>query len=155
MDYSIAEFSCIMEDGQFRTYDETTPASQKNDYANMWQIAFVPLEDYNQMMNQKETLAPGEALIYTTKRDYEKDTIVINDGEVIRVKKVVPEFIHSGIDGEQLISFMYIFVPNLVEAACADTDIRQRKSLLLIRLQDAVLQDCAPGLRGFPQGGFR
>ena len=45
--------------------------------------------------------------------------------------------------------------PNLVEAACADTDIRQRKSLLLIRLQDAVLQDCAPGLRGFPQGGFR
>lgn len=117
MDYSIAEFSCIMEDGQFRTYDETTPASQKNDYANMWQIAFVPLEDYNQMMNQKETLAPGEALIYTTKRDYEKDTIVINDGEVIRVKKVVPEFIHSGIDGEQLISFMYIFVPNLVEAA--------------------------------------
>ncbi|EOS39352.1 hypothetical protein C808_01767 [Lachnospiraceae bacterium M18-1] len=117
MDYSIAEFSCIMEDGQFRTYDETTPASQKNDYANMWQIAFVPLEDYNQMMNQKETLAPGEALIYTTKRDYEKDTIVINGGEVIRVKKVVPEFIHSGIDGEQLISFMYIFVPNLVEAA--------------------------------------
>ena len=45
--------------------------------------------------------------------------------------------------------------PDLVEAACADTDVRQRKPLLLIRLQDAVLQDCAPGLRGFPQGGFR
>lgn len=117
LDYPIADFSCIMEEGQIHTYDENYSALQVGAYAAAWQIFLVPLEDYNRMMDQKETLAPGEVLIYTTKRDYEKDTIAINDGAAMRIKKVVPEFVQSGVDAEQIIPSMFIFVPDLAEAA--------------------------------------
>ncbi len=117
LDYPLVDFSCIMVEGQFRTHDENASAFQMGDYADAWQIFLVPLEDYNRMMDQKEALAPGEVLIYTTKRDYEKDTIVVNDGEAMRIKKVVPEFVQNGVDAEQIIPTMFIFVPDLAEAA--------------------------------------
>nr|WP_305139008.1 ABC transporter permease [uncultured Schaedlerella sp.] len=117
LDYPLVDFSCIMAEGQFRTHDENASAFQMSDYADAWQIFLVPLEDYNRMMDQKEALAPGEVLIYTTKRDYEKDTITVNDGEAMRIKKVVPEFVQNGVDAEQIIPTMFIFVPDLAEAA--------------------------------------
>lgn len=117
LDYPVADFSCVMEEGQIHTYDENYSAFQAGAYFAAWQIFLVPLEDYNRMMDQKETLAPGEVLIYTTKRDYEKDTIAINDGEAMRIKKVVPEFVQNGVDAEQIIPSMFIFVPDLAEAA--------------------------------------
>ena len=66
LDYPLVDFSCIMAEGQFRTHDENASAFQMSDYADAWQIFLVPLEDYNRMMDQKEALAPGEVLIYTT-----------------------------------------------------------------------------------------
>lgn len=117
LDYPLVDFSCILAEGRFRTYDENTSALQVSDYADTWQIFLVPLEDYNRMMNQKEALASGEVLIYTTKRDYEKDTITVNDGEAMRIKKVVPEFVQNGVDAQQIIPSMFIFVPDLAEAA--------------------------------------
>lgn len=117
LDYRIGDFSCIMEEGRVFTYDENIFAFQMSAFADTWQIFLVPLEDYNRMMDQNETLAPGEVLIYTTKRDYEKDTITINDGETMRIKKVVPEFVQNGVDAEQILPSMFIFVPDLAEAA--------------------------------------
>lgn len=116
LDYRIAEFSCAIKDGKISTQNENPYAFEMSSYADTWQIFLVPLEDYNNMMNQKETLEPGEVLIYTTKSEYKKDTVAINDGEAMRIKKVVPEFLYNGVDAEQIIPSMFIFVPDLAEA---------------------------------------
>lgn len=117
LDYRLAEFSGLLADGGIYTYGERLYAFQMSTAADVWQIFMVPLEDYNRLMNQNETLEPEEVLIYTTKSVYEENTIVVNDGEVKRIKKIVPEFVGNGVDAEQVIPSMYIFVPDLAAAA--------------------------------------
>lgn len=117
LDYRIAEFSCVIRDKKLCTYNENIHAFQMSSYADTWQIFLVPLEDYNSLMDKEETLEPGEVLIYTTKSDYKEDTVAINDGEAMRIKKVVPEFVYNGVDAEQIIPSMFIFVPDLADAA--------------------------------------
>ncbi|MFR5070842.1 MAG: hypothetical protein ACLTDS_01150 [Bianqueaceae bacterium] len=85
---------------------------QLSAYTDVWQIFFVPLEDYNRLMGQNETLDPGEVLLYTTKSNYEEDSIALGDGEPMKVKKVVPDFADNGVDAMQMIPSMYIFVPD-------------------------------------------
>lgn len=117
LDYRLAEFSGLLADGGIYTYGEGRYAFQMSTAANVWQIFMVPLEDYNRLMNQNETLEPDEVLIYTTKAVYDKNTIAVNDGEAKKIKKVVPEFVGNGVDAEQVIPSMFIFVPDLAAAA--------------------------------------
>lgn len=117
LDYRLAEFSGVITDGRIDTYDDGANAFQANSYAKVWQIFIIPLEDYNRVMNQNETLESNEWMIYTKKSDYTEDTIAINDGETKRIKKVVPDFVDNGVDAEQIIPSMYLFVPDLAAAA--------------------------------------
>lgn len=117
LDYRLAEFSGVITDGRIDTYDDGANAFQANSYAKVWQIFMIPLEDYNRVMNQNETLESNEWMIYTKKSDYTEDTIAINDGETKRIKKVVPDFVDNGVDAEQIIPSMYLFVPDLAAAA--------------------------------------
>ncbi len=117
MDYRLAEFTGVIAHGKINTYDEGVYAFQMNSAANVWQIFMVPLDDYNRMMGQNETLEPDEVLIYTTKADYTEDTIAVNDGEAKRIKKIVPGFVDNGVDAAQIIPSMFIFVPDLEAAA--------------------------------------
>lgn len=113
LDYRLAEFSGVIADGRINTYDSV----QMSSYAKAWQIFMIPLDDYNRLMNQNETLEPDEVMIYTTKSDYTGDMIAVNNGETKRIKKVVPGFVDNGVDAAQIIPSMYIFVPDLAAAA--------------------------------------
>mgnify|MGYP005807055117 FL=1 len=89
-----------------------------NGYSNVWQVFIVPLEDYNRLMGQNETLEKGEALVYTTKgAGYGEDTISIGNGEALRVKKEVDDFADNGVDAMQMIPSIYIFVPDFETVA--------------------------------------
>lgn len=127
LDYRLAEFSGVITDGRIDTYDDGANAFQANSYAKVWQIFVIPLEDYNRVMNQNETLEPNEWMIYTKKSDYTEDTIAINDGEAKRIKKVVPDFVDNGVDAEQIIPSMYLFVPDLAAAAEPLEELRNER----------------------------
>ena len=53
-------------------------------------IYFVPLSDYNNMVDAKETLEDGEALIYTYRGSYDNDTIAISDYAVSYTHLTLP-----------------------------------------------------------------
>lgn len=86
LDYRAAEFSGYINGGKIYTDDTGIYAFQAGSYSDIWQIFVVPVEDYNCLMGQEETLEPGEVLLYTTKAEYDEDSISINDGETMKVK---------------------------------------------------------------------
>ena len=112
LDYRVAAMVGYIDGGRIDVDQSSIYTFQLSAYTDVWQIFFVPLEDYNRLMGQNETLDPGEVLLYTTKSNYEEDSIALGDGEPMKVKKVVPDFADNGVDAMQMIPSMYIFVPD-------------------------------------------
>lgn len=80
---------------------------------NYRQIFIVPLEDYNKVMGESKTLADDEVLIYSTKSDYDYDTITLEDAGTWKVKEVVDDFTDNGNDTMSVIASVFIFVPDI------------------------------------------
>lgn len=80
---------------------------------NYRQIFIVPLEDYNKVMGESKTLADDEVLIYSTKSDYDYDTITLEDAGTWKVKEVVDDFTDNGNDVMSVIASVFIFVPDI------------------------------------------
>ncbi len=118
LNYRVAGLvGCIMGNQIFLDESSLTEFDW-NGYSNVWQVFIVPLEDYNRLMGQNETLEKGEALVYTTKgTGYGEDTISIGNGEALRVKKEVDDFADNGVDAMQMIPSIYIFVPDFETVA--------------------------------------
>ena len=84
--------------------------------SDVWQIFIVPVEDYNHIMGKNVTLEEDEALIYTTKMgQYDNSTIAIGNGEPLRIKEKVTDFVNNGVDAMQIFPSMCIFVSDFNE----------------------------------------
>lgn len=79
-------------------------------YNHIRQLFFIPVEDYNRIMGENETLEEDEILLYSTKVGYDYDTLTLENGREWKIKKIVPKFVDNGIDVMQTISSMFIFV---------------------------------------------
>ncbi|MFQ9952650.1 MAG: ABC transporter permease [Clostridium sp.] len=118
LDYRVATFAGYPSDGRITLDGSNLYSFQLSGYADVWQVFLVPLEDYNRLMGQNETLAPNEALLYTTKEvPYVQDSITIEDGAPLAIKEVVPDFVDNGMDAMQMIPSLYLFVPDMEQIA--------------------------------------
>ncbi len=112
LEYKNAAFAGYLIDNQIVFDGSAEYNNQADAYSVMWQIFVLPLEEYNRLMDQNETLESGEILLYTTKTSYKEDTIVLAGGETQRVKKIVPDFVDNSVDAMQILPSMFIFVPD-------------------------------------------
>lgn len=113
LDYRVAGLAAYLNEDQMILDETRLTEFHWDGYSNVWQIFVVPLEDYNRLMGQNETLEEDEVLIYTTKmREYTADTIAFENENPMRVKKVVDNFADNGVDVMQVIPSLYIFVPD-------------------------------------------
>lgn len=87
--------------------------AQALNVGNYRQLFIVPLEDYNRIMGESKTLSDDEVLIYSTKSDYDYDTITLEDAGTWKVKEVVDDFIDNGNDVMSIIASVFIFVPDI------------------------------------------
>ncbi len=111
LDYRVAGLVGYLNEDQIILDESRLTEFHWDGYSDVWQIYVVPLEDYNRLMGQSETLEVDEVLIYTTKMgEYTADTITFEDGNPMRVKKVVDDFADNGVDAMQVIPSLYIFV---------------------------------------------
>ena len=85
-------------------------------YSDVHRFRFVPLSDYNEMAGTQETLSDGEALLYSGGKEYREDTISFNHGNTFRIKKCLNSFAVDGEAAAQVISSIYIIVPDLKQA---------------------------------------
>lgn len=74
------------------------------------QLFIITLADYNRLMGKNETLSDGEVLIYTTKKDYDFDTLTIAEYGTFNIKEHIDAFVPNGVDAEQMTPSVFIFV---------------------------------------------
>lgn len=94
LDYRYAAFTgLVSEDGTVDLDIEAYSSFNAGSYDNLYVYYIMPLEDYNKMTGQSETLETGEAMIYVNRGGYDNESIVFEDGTTIHVSKVLDEFI--------------------------------------------------------------
>lgn len=125
LDYSAATFSGYLKDGYLETDVSSVTGFEATDYDNIWQVFVVPLEDYNRLMGTEEILEPGEALMYTTKQDYDAEQITVKD-QTVRIVKKAEDFVDNGTDSMQVISSLYLFVPDVAEYVAPLMELRDQ-----------------------------
>lgn len=125
LDYSAATFSGYLKDGYLETDVSSVTSFEATDYDNIWQVFVVPLEDYNRLMGTEEVLEPGEALMYTTKQDYDAEQITVED-QTVRIVKKADDFVDNGTDSMQVISSLYLFVPDVAEYVAPLMELRDQ-----------------------------
>lgn len=77
------------------------------------QVYFVPLSEYNECMDTKETLGEGEVLIHCVRRSYDDPEIHLADGTVLTVKKQVDAMMGSGDAAMDIIPSVFVVVNDL------------------------------------------
>lgn len=97
----------VLEEGR---YDVTNISERE--MTDIWQVYFVPVQDYNRIMNQQEILAENEVLFYTTEPEKMGETISFG-GEVYDVKNIVHEFSAGDMGSMQIISTAFIFMSDI------------------------------------------
>ena len=135
LDYNVAAFVGYIENGRIATDNSNPYAFQLNAYSDVWQIFIISLDDYNRLMGKDETLKPGQALIYTTKQNaYPEDTIAIGEAEPLKIQKVVTDFTDNGLDTMQVISSLFIFVPDFEEYVAPLTKLTEEDGDPLLQM---------------------
>lgn len=103
--YRITEFSANQNGNNFTII--------KNDYysSSSYNVLIVPIEDYNKLMGQNETLDENEVLVFTAKlSNYKESTLNIDSTGELKIKKYVDDYIGYGRDMSITNSSIYVFV---------------------------------------------
>ena len=80
---------------------------------NGFVVYLVPLEDYNRVMGQNETLAPGQALIYEPKSNsFNYDTLSVAGMPQLQIMGKTDDFICYGADMAMVTQSVYVFTPD-------------------------------------------
>lgn len=111
-DYRTAGLAGLLTDGFFLIDTDSITNFDVQTYSDLVQLYFVPLADYNRMMNDHQTLDADEVLICSYRRDYTADTFQVEGQEVYRVKAVVTEFWGSASAAMSVIPTVYVVVPD-------------------------------------------
>lgn len=135
LEYRNAAFSGYLQDGRIILDDSGIFAYQSGDISDMREIVVLPLEEYNRLMNQEETLEPDEVLLYITKTEYKEDTIAMGDGEPRKIKKIVSEFIANSVDTMEVVPSVFIFVPDFEAYISPLLDLINERGNRIVNLQ--------------------
>lgn len=115
-DYRSANIAGRLADGCF-DYDASDAAAfSVHTYSTVLELHIVPLADYNRIMGTSETLKSNEALVYPMRMAYPFDTFQMAGGETYQVKRVLPEFVHSGEAAMIVVPSLYLIVPDFAAA---------------------------------------
>lgn len=117
-DCQMASFVSYIENGEIETDSKHLESFMQSmsgmNFADVWQIGVISLEDYNKITGESETLNANEIMLYTSKdTDYENSTISFGDGEAFNIKKKLKAFISNGTEDYQLLPTMYMVVSDL------------------------------------------
>lgn len=109
---NILQYSFLDISGGFVGNEVILDSNRRDEVGNsdIRQLFIITLADYNRLMGKNETLSDGEALIYTTKKDYDFDTLTIAEYGTFNIKEHAEAFVPNGEDAAQLTPSVFIFV---------------------------------------------
>ncbi|WP_432650785.1 ABC transporter permease [Huintestinicola sp.] len=78
--------------------------------ADIRQIYFVSLSDYNSIMGKNETLSDGETIIYTVNGDYNYNSITLDEFGTFEIKAKAEDFVTNGAAAVNVVPSVFLFV---------------------------------------------
>ena len=92
----------------------TDAAKIPSDYSGeiMKKLYFIPLEDYNRNEGQRDSLDENEILLYTSRDQYDQDTLTILN-RTFTVKQKVNAFLDNGVDAASNAGCYFIVVKDM------------------------------------------
>lgn len=112
-DYRTAFIAGLLDGNKVECDSSHMNYSNMVSYSDVYQFYFVPLEDYNNMMNANETLNDDEALLYVYRDEYNENTLSFNNAESFRIKKHIDKFTDSADAALSMIPSMFLIVPDI------------------------------------------
>lgn len=82
------------------------------DFSKIRDIYLIPLEDYNRLMGQTESLNENEVILYTANAAYDYATLTLEECDTWTVKKTVDRFIDNGDAMSTILDSLFVFVPD-------------------------------------------
>lgn len=115
IDYRIASIAGLLQDNHLNTDVRSLTTFSMDTFENVISVYMIPLADYNRMMGTSEILEANETLLYCVRREYENDTIQIEDSSILNIKKVLApkDFIGHGESAMSMIPSIYLIVPDI------------------------------------------
>ncbi len=112
--YTLGDMNgCFLNEGELMTENPAESGETSFlDFAEVWQVFLVSLEDYNALCNAQENLKEGEVLLYATKRGYPWNFIRLPELGEFQVAKVLDRFVGNGVDAMQILPTLYIVLPD-------------------------------------------
>lgn len=124
VDYRTATISGMMIENELETDYRKLQTDSANVYGNVRIVHFVPLEDYNRMSGESETLAADEVLVYAFRDPYTEDTFAIRSGNSFRVKEHLSAFPVAGDVTSNIVSSMFVVVPDFAHTLAPMMEMR-------------------------------
>lgn len=109
--YRYLSVAALQKDGKMLL--DQKKMEQPYSYADVRQLYIIPLEDYNQIMGTSEILKDGEVMIYTSRCDYDYDTLEVEQMPVFNVRKAPEKFVVNGESGSLVFPSIFIFVKDI------------------------------------------
>ncbi len=169
LEYRSGIISGMLKDGRLNTDVSSVSEMDLLTYKNLYQVLFLPLEDYNRLSGSSETLEEGEVLVGALRSDYSGDTFAVDDGPVYRVKKVSTQFVENSDAAMNITDSLMVVLPDFegtIRAMqerdasmstlrwyyCFDTQLNQEEQLAACEAYENALLDSISELttmRGF------
>lgn len=128
VDYHTGVTSGIYVDGTFCNDEEAMKNFSFDSASDAALLYVIPLSDYNQIMNEQETLAEDEVLIYAYNMEYKASVFQMNEGIAYQVKKA-ENWINNGNSVMTIIPTIFVFTSdfeNFVEPMLSRYDSESR-----------------------------
>lgn len=128
VDYHTGMTSGIYVDGTFCNDEEAMKNFSFDSASDAALLYVIPLSDYNQIMNEQETLAEDEVLIYAYNMEYKASVFQMNEGIAYQVKKA-ENWINNGNSVMTIIPTIFVFTSdfeNFVEPMLSRYDSESR-----------------------------
>lgn len=114
-EYRRAAISGLLEDSGIETDVSALSSFSVDTLGNIADVYFIPVSDYNRIMDKNEILSEDEVLMYTVRTSYNKDTFTLKSGDfnkTYNVKKHLSEFSISGDVLASIYPTVYLVVPD-------------------------------------------
>ena len=133
--YRCAFFAGLLDGTTVETDVAKLSSFSLDTLSDVYEFYFVPLSDYNNMMGTQEILDDGEVLLYTDRTAYQEDTISFNEGETFRIKKQLDGFAANGELSAQMISSVFLVVPDLEQAIAGLDTLTDYNGDAMVRIE--------------------
>ncbi len=133
LDYRTASIAGLTMDGILDVDVDTNEFSTEN-FDDLRQIYFIPLEDYNRAMKEDHVLAADQILLSTVRTDYNYDTFTLKGGKTFTIAEKTEGFIGSGDMFMNIIPSIIVVLPDLEHNLRNILDKKDDKDNKMLRL---------------------